>query len=751
MRSYVFRDDFFLDSFNSNSKSTVIIESEENNSLFFAISKNQEVLNFIEHIKDSLFDINFLDIVKELKTFFDGNLNNSLFGEIDYKRRKFIFINFNLSFLFLKEQKRESILNSNSKFELDSCDVKSLDLDSIDMMFATDNLEYGEFFKSNFYKFNFTKEIVENFYMNHQERELSCLFFNSALFKFSNTTYCYSIKAKKSDIDKFELDLETLLSSKTDNLEKSSSAMIIFNELILNAYEHGALRVDGIKKQKLIEQNLFDIFLKKLEDKVDDTIDIEVVFFENYLLKIKISDNGSGFDYFKSANINHTDFRGRGLLMARKMSRAIFYNNRGRNSIFFMDLTPEISESESESNSPESDKLFYTKKVSILYVEDDDFIRVAFTRIMKRYSDKLFVAKDGEEGFSLYEEFKPDIIITDIEMPKINGLEMSAKIRECDLDIPIILTTAFNDEDIFLKAIDIGIDKFLVKPIDSKQLEKTLLKISKDTYLKSEAKRRIELDNLNKNRELSLLKSKNQYMTTAQQIAFEKEKLIIKDDSEILKEINCEIYYEPLEILSGDIYGVLKIDDSSSFFYIVDSMGKGLGASVTATLSASFINREFSLQKDRGEFDLDSLVFSYNEYIKQYLLAYESVSYNFIYLNCKERVLKHSSFGMYPIFIKDLASKDVSILKSNHPPLSKYIDNYKIEEIEIPNQYALLSYSDGIIEHEEYSLDDFKTSMRERDRLIDIKADFTNSLNNRKNAFEDDITVIYISNLTLKK
>lgn len=116
--------------------------------------------------------------------------------------------------------------------------------------------------------------------------------------------------------------------------------------------------------------------------------------------------------------------------------------------------------------------------VRILYVEDEPAIREGFVRFLKRRTNNLFVYTNGKEALDAFEEVKPDLIITDIRMPVMDGLTMSEKIRQINPNIPIIVTTGHNEEDLFLRSIDIGIDKYIKKPVDFNVLIQIMKKIS---------------------------------------------------------------------------------------------------------------------------------------------------------------------------------------------------------------------------------------------------------------------------------
>lgn len=105
------------------------------------------------------------------------------------------------------------------------------------------------------------------------------------------------------------------------------------------------------------------------------------------------------------------------------------------------------------------------KNSKILYIDDEDFIRSNAIEYLNFYCNNVYEAKDGLEGFGIYNKIKPDIIITDIKMPKLNGIELVQKIRQKDKTTKIIIATAFLDTQYLLKAIELGLIKYLIKPI----------------------------------------------------------------------------------------------------------------------------------------------------------------------------------------------------------------------------------------------------------------------------------------------
>ncbi|EAK4349019.1 DNA-binding response regulator [Campylobacter coli] len=114
------------------------------------------------------------------------------------------------------------------------------------------------------------------------------------------------------------------------------------------------------------------------------------------------------------------------------------------------------------------------KKLIILVVEDEVKARESMINILSERFSKVIGAQNGDEGLKKFKKFKPDLVITDIAMPIMDGLDMAREIKEISDDVPIVVLSAYSEKERLLRSIDIGIDKYLIKPVDIEELFKVL-------------------------------------------------------------------------------------------------------------------------------------------------------------------------------------------------------------------------------------------------------------------------------------
>ncbi|MGL4484156.1 MAG: Na-translocating system protein MpsC family protein [Anaerovoracaceae bacterium] len=119
-------------------------------------------------------------------------------------------------------------------------------------------------------------------------------------------------------------------------------------------------------------------------------------------------------------------------------------------------------------------------QLSVLYVEDDMETLEEMKTFLKRRVGKVYLAKDGEDGIKKCSESNPDIIISDILMPKIEGIEMLKEIRNLGYKMPFIITSTKGEASTIIETVDLGIVKYIIKPIVLRELEECLLALAEE-------------------------------------------------------------------------------------------------------------------------------------------------------------------------------------------------------------------------------------------------------------------------------
>ncbi len=189
-------------------------------------------------------------------------------------------------------------------------------------------------------------------------------------------------------------------------------------------------------------------------------------------------------------------------------------------------------------------------QLSVLYVEDDKAIQEEIVEVLELSCKELLVANDGQEGLQLFTKHRPDIVLSDIRMPKMSGLEMSEAITAIDPQTPIIINSAFNDSSYLLDAIRLGISHYLIKPFRFEELLTALEKAAVTVVQAKELKR-------------------HQKLLTAYKEAVDQAAIVLKMDSDgtisYVNEAFCKISGYSRDESVGGSYALIRHPDTSDF------------------------------------------------------------------------------------------------------------------------------------------------------------------------------------------
>lgn len=184
------------------------------------------------------------------------------------------------------------------------------------------------------------------------------------------------------------------------------------------------------------------------------------------------------------------------------------------------------------------------KTISVLYVEDETDVREFTSKLLGSLLKNVYVAQDGLEGLKIFEEHKDDIdlIVSDINMPKMDGLSMCEAIKKINNEIPLVITSAHNDTNFLKRSIEIGVTTYAMKPIDLYQLIESIIKAMEPIILK---RKLIELN-------LSLESKIEQEISKIKSILDAQDNIIIVTNKEEITNVNKKFL---------DFFGVDNFDE----------------------------------------------------------------------------------------------------------------------------------------------------------------------------------------------
>ena len=133
------------------------------------------------------------------------------------------------------------------------------------------------------------------------------------------------------------------------------------------------------------------------------------------------------------------------------------------------------------------------KKSVVFYVEDEDVIRESATKILRYSFENFYSFADGKDALdAISNDIIPDIIVTDINMPHVNGLEMIQEIQKMGYIIPVIFITGYSEREYINQAMELNVKKFLLKPIlDLREIENSIIEVLEKCFSKNMMQKKI--------------------------------------------------------------------------------------------------------------------------------------------------------------------------------------------------------------------------------------------------------------------
>ncbi len=246
------------------------------------------------------------------------------------------------------------------------------------------------------------------------------------------------------------------------------------------------------------------------------------------------------------------------------------------------------------------------KEVKLLCVEDEPDVAEWFLRHFTKIIPNVLVANDGEEALEIFKKESPDIVITDIIMPSMSGLELAKAVKELNPKTKIIVVTAYGSSEYLMEAIEIGVDRFLTKPISLERLDKSFFTCAKAVAMEKElARKKAEINKIESIDSLTLLPNRKKLIEIIE-LCDAPALAILNVDS--FKEINDFYGHKAGDAVLSQI-GKKLSDIASEDGYEVFK----LSADEYAVFKESSCKNEFSGYIENLIDKMDSETFSYDE------------------------------------------------------------------------------------------------------------------------------------------
>lgn len=321
------------------------------------------------------------------------------------------------------------------------------------------------------------------------------------------------------------------------------------------------------------------------------------------------------------------------------------------------------------------------KDIRILYVEDMDEARAPMVHFFRRQGAIVLEAVNGREGLATFENEHPDIVITDIRMPEMDGLTMSAAIRNSHLDIPIVVMTAHNELDLVRQALDLGIIQYVVKPVSGETLVSALEVAMQKLRAQQESQQT-----------LSALKSEAIARQGQDSVIQERVQHLLHHHEANLSE-QILVLDLPHGVVSGDFYTVQRYGEIV-YVLLADGMGHGL----PALLPAINMPEKFRGLARRG-FGLVRIADEMNEVLSNRHMVEHFLAATLIQIDPERHRIEVINCGMPPVLLLDEKGHLIREFGSRSLPLGAVDGDHFLPEVEDypmdrPGQLVLCS--DGL-------------------------------------------------------
>lgn len=320
------------------------------------------------------------------------------------------------------------------------------------------------------------------------------------------------------------------------------------------------------------------------------------------------------------------------------------------------------------------------KDLRILIVDDVNDTQHFLSNYLSRKGATIFSASNGREGLQLFEQQLPDIVITDIRMPELDGIAMAQAISKIKEDIAIIFVTAYNETDLMKQSIELGAIDYLIKPINQEKLMYALQKVSKKLKVRDQV--RTTIDTLTDT--VGQLHNEKQYLADTVS-------RLMGDDQHVA----IDVLRRSHDIISGDFHCVVQHEDCI-YALLADGMGHGL----LAVLPALELPKQFRQLAGKG-FSLSRIADELNQVLTAREFGGHFVAVTLVRVDPNEKLIEVMNCGNPEAVLVDYQGKVLQRFPSNHVAWGILKDDDflpPVQEYHYFNPVKLYICSDGLTE-----------------------------------------------------
>jgi len=386
--------------------------------------------------------------------------------------------------------------------------------------------------------------------------------------------------------------------------------------------------------------------------------------------------------------------------------------------------------------------------VKILTIDDDDMVRDVITGLLEILGYDVIGAENGRVGIDKCRSEHPDLVLTDLRMPEVDGLEVLAILSKEYPEMPIIVVTGMGGISDAIEAVKLGAWDYITKPFDDISIiQHSVHKaLERRRLLQENRQHREHLEEVNIQLTESLRKLEEDE-TAARKMQFH----LLPDNNQARGHYGFSWALYPSLYLSGDFVDYFSLDADHFGFFMADVSGHGVSSALMTVLLRSHMHRYVEKYvKDRSKADIlkpDVTLKNLNHVlINEDLEKYLTIFYGII--NAKDNVLVYCNGGQFPYPILS-DGKHPFYIERNGLPVGLFEEaEYHAYKLNLPDRFDLFLFSDGVLE-----ILPHKTLQEKQDHLLtlplsdDLKVDdLTGWLSLEKTTnLPDDIALLLIN------